>query len=151
MNATRLQQLIDAFGSNPQRWPADERGAAIALLSADSAVRERLAEASDLDRRLDAAYGDRDLQPLQNRVLALISNERPTTVRAPTVKRLSFLAQLWQELGGFRLVAPTFATALSLAIVLSNWFDPQAGDAPAIDADLASLSLLAADDEDLLP
>ena len=150
MNTTRLQQLIDAYGSNPQRWPADERPAATALLRTDVVARERLAQASEIDRAIDAVYGDHDLQPLQARVLALAGAER-TTSRPTAVQRRGFLAQLWEELGGFRLVAPTFATALSLAIVLSNWFDPQAGDVPAVDTDLASLSLLAADDEDVLP
>ncbi|MCB1628141.1 MAG: hypothetical protein KDI37_11740 [Xanthomonadales bacterium] len=150
MNATRLQQLIEAYGGNPQRWPPDEREAAAALLSTDGTSRAMLAQASEIDRGLDAVFGEHELQPLQARVLALASAEAVTR-QTPPVRRRGFLSQLWQELGGFRLVAPTFATALSLAIVLSNWFDPQAADVPAIDNDLASLTLLATDDEDLLP
>jgi len=32
MTLQRLQQLLDAYGANPERWPLEERAAALALL-----------------------------------------------------------------------------------------------------------------------
>jgi hypothetical protein len=31
MNETRLLELIDAYGADPERWPAGERPAALSL------------------------------------------------------------------------------------------------------------------------
>src|SRR6266702_3414702 len=33
MTLQRLQQLLDAYGADPERWPAEERLAALALLA----------------------------------------------------------------------------------------------------------------------
>jgi hypothetical protein len=55
MNETRLLELIDAYGADPERWPAGERPAALALLARSAAARTALAEASALDHLLDAA------------------------------------------------------------------------------------------------
>lgn len=53
MDLRRLQALLDAYGAEPARWPADERGAAQALLAAEPAARARLDQARRLDLALD--------------------------------------------------------------------------------------------------
>lgn len=45
----RVLALVDAYGGDPARWPAQEREAAVALLSGD----RELARAADAARRLD--------------------------------------------------------------------------------------------------
>lgn len=50
MTPERLKQILEAYGADPARWPADEREAAARLVRAE---RER-DEARALDRALDA-------------------------------------------------------------------------------------------------
>jgi len=50
MTPDRLAQILAAYGAQPERWPEDERAAALALLEADDTHR-RNEEA--LDRALD--------------------------------------------------------------------------------------------------
>jgi hypothetical protein len=50
MTPDRLQEILDAYGADPHRWPADERDAAAALLVATPALREAAGEAQRLDR-----------------------------------------------------------------------------------------------------
>ena len=55
MNLDRLKSLLEAYGANPSRWPAEERDAAEAMIAASDQAREALAEASRLDALLDQA------------------------------------------------------------------------------------------------
>jgi hypothetical protein len=54
MNATRLKRLIEAHGADPQRWPPDERAAALALLASSPEAQALVAEARRLDALLAA-------------------------------------------------------------------------------------------------
>jgi hypothetical protein len=53
MNAERFRKLVDAYGANPRRWPADERAAMEAYRDAHADTREWLRAAGDLDDLLD--------------------------------------------------------------------------------------------------
>lgn len=56
MNRERFEALLDAYGADLKRWPADERAAAEAFASANSGEAEPLlAAARALDGALDAA------------------------------------------------------------------------------------------------
>jgi hypothetical protein len=55
MNMDRFQELLDAYGAEPARWPEAERDAASALLADSGEARARLAEARALDELLDRA------------------------------------------------------------------------------------------------
>jgi hypothetical protein len=50
-----LTNLIEAFGSDPSRWPEPRRTAALELLARDAAASRQLQEARALDRLLPAA------------------------------------------------------------------------------------------------
>ena len=50
MNETRLKRLIEAYGAEPERWPAGDRAAALALLDTSAEARALVAEARRLDR-----------------------------------------------------------------------------------------------------
>lgn len=69
MNETRLLELIGAYGADPARWPAGERGAALTLLERSASARTALAEAAELDRLLDAAPALAPAPDLAARVL----------------------------------------------------------------------------------
>lgn len=53
MNIERFQEILDAFGADPRRWPEAERGGALALIAGSDAARSRQAEARRLDVLLD--------------------------------------------------------------------------------------------------
>lgn len=71
MDTDRLIVLIDAYGSDPQRWPERERQAAMALLAVSPEAQGRLREAARIDRLLAVRLPE--LEPsaaLRNRILA---------------------------------------------------------------------------------
>lgn len=53
MGLERLQQIIEAYGADPARWPQAELVAAEALLARSAEARAALAEARTLDAALD--------------------------------------------------------------------------------------------------
>jgi hypothetical protein len=55
MTLAELGQLLDVYGADRGRWPADERTAAAQLSARDAEARRLLAEAEALDRVLDSA------------------------------------------------------------------------------------------------
>jgi hypothetical protein len=64
MQLADFARLIDAYGADPERWPPDQRAAALALAASDAGAETLLHEARGLDRLLDAA-------PIQAPSLAL--------------------------------------------------------------------------------
>lgn len=52
MTLDRLQTILDAYGGNPERWPAAEREAALALLASSAEARRMVNAAAPLDRAL---------------------------------------------------------------------------------------------------
>ena len=53
MTFERLIEILDAYGADPARWPADERAAAWAFVVQDARAADALAEARRLDGLLD--------------------------------------------------------------------------------------------------
>ena len=51
----RLEALLEAYGADPERWPAAERDQAVALLASSAEARALQREAATLDRMLDLA------------------------------------------------------------------------------------------------
>lgn len=49
MTPDRFRELIDAYGADPTRWPANERKAALAFAQNDARAHAMLAEAKSLD------------------------------------------------------------------------------------------------------
>jgi hypothetical protein len=55
MTLTELEQLLDVYGADRARWPAEARTAAAQLVARDTGARRLLAEAEALDRVLKSA------------------------------------------------------------------------------------------------
>jgi len=53
MNLQRFEQLIDAYGSDPQRWPHAERSAALKLLAQSPEAADLQQQSVWLDQALD--------------------------------------------------------------------------------------------------
>jgi len=104
MSEARFGELVDAFGSDPSKWPEQERPMAHQLLEADPELRDVLNEAAALDFELDAmmASPERTITP------------SPAEVRASASLTLKGLLNtfwpfggLWQPVAG--LVAASVA------------------------------------------
>lgn len=136
-----LGALLDAYGANPARWPADDprRAAAWALIdSGDPAALQAVASAGALDRAL-------------NRALDSVSAPAPSAALAGTVLQAAQRAGrgraglLWTS-GLFR-PAGVLACAMLLGIAVGAWSPvPVAGvgesRAAGLETELASLAAL---------
>ena len=134
MNQARFSELLDAYGADPQRWPAAERGPAQALLDASpEATRLRL-QAALLDDALDQYTLAPPPAALRQRLLSAALLPRQRSWR-------DSLAELWRDLGGWHLAAPAFAASLALGALLPLMLDESVVDLPDEDL-IAAVQLM---------
>lgn len=76
MDRERFEVLLDAYGADFRRWPADARAAGEAFAAQDAAAGALLREAQALDRALDLAAGAPDTSALASRILAATPRKR---------------------------------------------------------------------------
>ena len=88
MDRERFANLLDAYGADFHRWPAETRAAAAAFAAQDAEASALIAEARKLDAALDAARETHAPSPeLADRILAFA----PRVVR-PAFDRRAMLA-----------------------------------------------------------
>lgn len=116
MDLQRLGALIEAYGAQPRRWPAAERGPALALLEASPEARQWLAQARSTDALLDGVVARPAPAALRERLLA----------RAPAPRRgwRTSLSALWRDLGGWNLAGPALAAGLALGLGMGVGLSP---------------------------
>ena len=118
-NAERARQIIEAYGADPARWPADERAAMVALVGTPAELSATLASATQLDTLLDALPGADASLALIERVMsaapgAMPDNQALWQARRPSPAGHSSLAD-WLS-GGWPwepVLRPAAALALS--------------------------------------
>lgn len=66
MNEERFKHLIDSYGADPGRWPADESAAATAFLASSDKAQRWLAQARAIDQVLERIDSGVDAQLLSN-------------------------------------------------------------------------------------
>ena len=105
MTLERLQTILDAYGGNPERWPAAERDAALALIASSAAARRAVNAAAPLDRAL-AGFAN----PAQNAInpLKLVSAitaqpQRPAAAAAPNAADRFIIR--WPNIAGLAAAA----------------------------------------------
>src|SRR5262245_55112102 len=76
----RFEQLLDAYGAAPERWPDAEREAAQRLIEQSVAARALWQQTADLDRLLDVEPGESPSPGLAARVLAAAPRRPPTRI-----------------------------------------------------------------------
>lgn len=92
MNRERLEQLIDAYGASPHRWPESERAAALRLLDQAPDLERMRQAAAGLDHALDAAPRPRASMALHDRVLAsAVQAARPRLFRFEILRPFAWL------------------------------------------------------------
>lgn len=119
MDLERLSVLIDAYGVDPRRWPAQERQAAEALLAASAAAQERLRGAARLDQLLSTRLPE--IEPsavLRNRILASVKPQsRPVANwRMQLVEALAVLFPRGQATPQFAVLALALAIGIGAGV-----------------------------------
>ena len=147
MNHERLQALLDAFGANPDRWPDEEREAALHLLETDPALRESAERQAQLDlalgswepevpalnlQALNARLAQTSRQDMLDRILAWLIPEETLTLWRP-----AFAA------------ACTLALGIALGSTLNLNADAEDEFAQSWDDELYLLALETPADEDI--
>ena len=85
MTSERLRQLLDAYGASPDRWPPEEREAALALLENSIEARAERDRAARLDAVLDLAPAEQPSPGLIERVLAASPAKRVKARSRPSL------------------------------------------------------------------
>ena len=141
MTAERFLALVDAWGADPRRWPAEERAAAEAFAAARPEVaRPALAEADAVDALLHASRVAAPSAALRDRVLA-------SAVDAGLRVRRG--GRLWLDRLGLALGAG-WAAAACAGVVAGVALTGHLTAAAEADAILYQASLLAFDDTEVL-
>lgn len=127
MTEDRILELIDAYGADPMRWPAEERAEAQSLMAAtdDPRLRVALAEARTLDDLLALASVPDISHETQERLR--IDAAAPVSPIARLQRLLDWPGPIWQPAG-----------ALAAALVLGIWVGVANPDASADIARLGS-------------
>ncbi|WP_323795360.1 hypothetical protein [Nisaea sp.] len=112
MNEARFRELADAFGSDPSKWPEQERQMALQLLEAHPALRDVLNEAAALDFELDA------MMAAPERAIAPASAE----VRAPASLKLKGLMNTLWPFGGLWQPAAGLVAASAAGFIIGVTF-----------------------------
>lgn len=137
MNLDRFTILIEAYGTDPRRWPADERAAAQALLAASTEAQRLLRDADPLDVLLSSPPPAIDPSPaLRARIMAQIV-ARPITIPPWRMQVAEALALLFPT---GRMIPQLAALGLALAIGIGAGI----ANIGSEDSDLITLQLAAA-------
>jgi hypothetical protein len=89
MTMVELARLLDVYGSERTRWPAEARAAAAQLVVADPAARRLLAETEALDRVLGRApVPGLDVETALAERIVAAAQRSPRIVRLPNAQRL---------------------------------------------------------------
>lgn len=122
MTSARFEELVSAYGSDPKRWPENERVDGLTLLERSPDLRERMREAQTLDAVLDRMPGD---VPAAAMARVTASIERGMAVERPSAPRSAFSLWNW---GGISTAiwprAAAFAGITMLGVFIGLSSDP---------------------------
>ena len=136
----RLRSLIDAYGAEPARWPADERAAALLLLANSAEARAYAHEAEALDAMLNRV-------PLRPTVTVDPATLAAQITRAP--KHRPAARTSWSLRPVFGFGWPNVAALAAAAVVgfVVGWTDLNSAASNSRDSSIdAVASMSAADD-----
>ena len=120
MKPDRFLALVEAYGAEPSRWPADERAAAEVFAASDAASKSALSDASVLDRTLDRLPAEDVPTGLRERILAAYDEALTRRAGGPFGSIPAALGRLRDAIWpGAPLWQPASAFALSLAVGLA--------------------------------
>jgi len=83
MDQNRFDQLVEAYGAAPWRWPDDERDAALRFAQGAPAASDRLAKARALDDALDVWAMAAASGTVRDKILKAAPGWRTPAIRQP--------------------------------------------------------------------
>jgi len=134
----RFAALLDAYGAEPRRWPADRRAWADALLARSPAAQALRSTAARLDGLIDAACVDPAPAHLIGRVLASApQSSLAQAKRQPGRPRAGWFAGFTQPVLGL-----AFAAVLGLALggVVSPFAPGETAEADTVSLDIGDIA-----------
>ena len=133
MKPRRFRKLLSSYGANPERWPEDERAAAVALLATSSEARALRDRAETLDRMLDTYRVDAADDGLRGQIIAAPHNPvfAPVEIDPKAGRRDVRWRGIWPQFAAL-------AGACVLGFVIGT-SDLAASGEPDSETDLASL------------
>ncbi len=127
----KFEALIDAYGAEPRRWPADRRAAAEALLEISAEARAL----RDAGARLDGLIAAAPVEPAPAHLVGRILAAAPRSRAARRAGAGGWLAGLWKPAIGL-------AFAAVMGIALGGVVSPfETNTADAAEADSISLEI----------
>ena len=118
MSLERLRALLDAYGANPERWPPEEREAALALVEQSPQAQHWRDASARVDALLDHAPGIEVSATLIDRILAAAPTPAPSANRTPPPYRhTTRRVRAWQTLAA---AVPLAAAAVVVVWVLTK-------------------------------
>ena len=133
MKLTRLSAILEAYGADPDRWPVEEREAALALTRASVPAARALAKARMLDSLLlEQSFPDIADEPDRFTMLhsAIVSATRRRVVLTRFGRWFGFdltPSQLWPSVAGLAL-ASVLGFAVGLGGLLQTETDHDADE-----------------------
>jgi len=119
----RIEQLIDAYGANTDRWPTPERNLALVFIATSSNAQRLIEEAKKLDDELNALP-----QPKMSPRLkaAVLNTFTPPTTANENSSPLGTLKSLgvWTNLSWHKSVAAAAIFGLVCGVGISQVFTP---------------------------
>jgi len=139
MTAERLREILDAYGASPNRWPPEERTAAVLLLDNSEDARAAHAEAMRLDIVLDHANAPPPSPELADRLHLQGAKQRTLWARIAT-RLPGWLTGSGTQPGALRPVsfALTMVLGVLIGVAVPDGGDP--GAAPDRTAQIAPLA-----------
>lgn len=144
LDEAQFARLVQAYGADPQRWPASAREAAQHLASSNAATQRLLTEARELDRALASVTSPSVPAALEHRLLADFDRAQQRWSLRKTITAVAQSvwpgAPLWQPAAVFA-VALTFGIAVAILAPLDL--------RPSEDSSASIFALDAAPDSDV--
>lgn len=103
MPETRLLAIIASYGAQPERWPEEERTAALLALESSTEAKRALRAEAGLDTLLGGHAAPPPTPALQTRITA-IPEQRPTRL-ADILRDFWPFGAIWQPASGLALAA----------------------------------------------
>lgn len=120
----RARVILDAYGSQPEAWPVNERQAILDCLARSAILQRYRAQLEELDDRIASAQSDAlrhgDTRALQQRILSQLPGQfRPAGSDKPALRKSSAFGWLHSP-----RLAVALASVLLLVVILGTHHIP---------------------------
>lgn len=122
ISTDRVTQLLASYGAHSDRWPEEERVAALALIEKSSELKQILQDAETLDEAMALPGYEQTKLPkteskLVSRILNNLPDQEPIREKVKILQHNSWFGNVWQHSG---LLATGIAMTMVIVILLQT-------------------------------